>query len=191
MLDNLTLADLQIIWFILVGVLFSGYAVLDGFDLGTGTLQFFIKGDENRRLMLNAVGPVWDGNEVWLITGGGALFAAFPYVYASVFSGFYLAFMLLLLTLIFRAVSIDSRASSPCRGGAKAGHHFLRQQPPLRPCSSGWPWGTSPGNPLDDQGNFTGTFLSLLNPYAILLGLNDGGPLRHARRHLPDDENAG
>ena len=107
MLDNLTLADLQIIWFILVGVLFSGYAVLDGFDLGTGTLQFFIKGDENRRLMLNAVGPVWDGNEVWLITGGGALFAAFPYVYASVFSGFYLAFMLLLLTLDYRFDRID------------------------------------------------------------------------------------
>lgn len=80
MLDNLTLADLQIIWFILVGVLFSGYAILDGFDLGTGALQLFIKGDENRRLTLNAVGPVWDGNEVWLITGGGALFAAFPYV---------------------------------------------------------------------------------------------------------------
>ena len=78
MLDNLTLADLQIIWFILVGVLFSGYAILDGFDLGTGALQLFIKGDENRRLTLNAVGPVWDGNEVWLITGGGALFAAFP-----------------------------------------------------------------------------------------------------------------
>lgn len=88
MLDNLTLTDLQIIWFILVGVLFSGYAILDGFDLGTGALQLFIKGDENRRLTLNAVGPVWDGNEVWLITGGGALFAAFPYVYASVFSGF-------------------------------------------------------------------------------------------------------
>ena len=67
MLDNLTLADLQIIWFILVGVLFSGYAILDGFDLGTGALQLFIKGDENRRLTLNAVGPVWDGNEVWLI----------------------------------------------------------------------------------------------------------------------------
>lgn len=69
MLDNLTLTDLQIIWFILVGVLFSGYAILDGFDLGTGALQLLIKGDENRRLTLNAVGPVWDGNEVWLITG--------------------------------------------------------------------------------------------------------------------------
>ena len=115
MLDNLTLADLQIIWFILVGVLFSGYAILDGFDLGTGALQLFIKGDENRRLTLNAVGPVWDGNEVWLITGGGALFAAFPYVYASVFSGFYLAFMLLLLTLIFRAVSIEFRSKQPMK----------------------------------------------------------------------------
>ena len=115
MLDNLTLTDLQIIWFILVGVLFSGYAILDGFDLGTGALQLFIKGDENRRLTLNAVGPVWDGNEVWLITGGGALFAAFPYVYASVFAGFYLAFLLLLLTLIFRAVSIEFRSKQPMK----------------------------------------------------------------------------
>ena len=128
MLDNLTLADLQIIWFILVGVLFSGYAILDGFDLGTGALQLFIKGDENRRLTLNAVGPVWDGNEVWLITGGGALFAAFPYVYASVFSGFYLAFMLLLLTLIFRAVSIEFRSKQPMKWWRR-GYHLLHQQP--------------------------------------------------------------
>ena len=88
--------DLNTIWFVLVGVLFTGYAMLDGFDLGVGALHLFTKKDEHRRLMLNAIGPVWDGNEVWLVTGGGALFAAFPEVYATVFSGFYLAFMLLL-----------------------------------------------------------------------------------------------
>ena len=81
--------DLNAIWFILIGVLFMGYAMLDGFDLGVGALHLFTKSDEERRVMLNAIGPVWDGNEVWLVTGGGALFAAFPNVYATVFSGFY------------------------------------------------------------------------------------------------------
>ena len=92
--------DLNTIWFILVGVLFTGYAMLDGFDLGIGALHLFTKDDAERRTLLNAIGPVWDGNEVWLVTGGGALFAAFPNVYATVFSGFYLALMLLLVSLI-------------------------------------------------------------------------------------------
>ena len=102
--------DYQTIWFILVGVLFMGYAILDGFDLGIGALHLFVKEDRDRRLFLNAIGPIWDGNEVWLVTGGGALFAAFPEVYATVFSGFYLAFMLLLVALIFRAVAIEFRS---------------------------------------------------------------------------------
>jgi cytochrome bd ubiquinol oxidase subunit II len=102
--------DLNFTWYLLVGVLFTGYMILDGFDLGVGALHLFTKTDEERRLMINSIGPVWDGNEVWLVTGGGALFAAFPDVYASVFSGFYLAFMLLLLCLIFRAVAIEFRS---------------------------------------------------------------------------------
>ena len=93
--------DLNTIWFALIGVLLTGYAILDGFDLGIGALHLFTKKDEERRIMLNAIGPVWDGNEVWLITGGGALFAAFPKAYATVFSGFYMAFMLFLFALIF------------------------------------------------------------------------------------------
>ena len=105
--------DLNIIWFLLVGVLIIGYAILDGFDLGVGVIQLFTKDENERRTNINAVGPVWDGNEVWLLTGGGALFAAFPIVYATVFSGFYLAFMLLLLALIFRAVSFEFRKYSP------------------------------------------------------------------------------
>ena len=100
--------DLNIIWFLLVGVLIIGYAILDGFDLGVGVIQLFTKDENERRTNINAVGPVWDGNEVWLLTGGGALFAAFPIVYATVFSGFYLAFMLLLLALIIRAVHLNS-----------------------------------------------------------------------------------
>jgi len=105
--------DMNTVWFLLVGVLFSGYAILDGFDLGVGILHLFTKKDLDRRIMLNSIGPVWDGNEVWLVTGGGALFAAFPDVYATSFSGFYLAFMLLLFALIFRAVAIEFRSKRP------------------------------------------------------------------------------
>ena len=100
--------DLNMIWFLLIGVLFIGYAILDGFDFGVGVLSLFAKSSEEKRIHLNAIGPVWDGNEVWLLTGGGALFAAFPPVYATVFSGFYMALMLLLFALIARAVSMVS-----------------------------------------------------------------------------------
>ena len=102
---------MQTLWYVLIGVLLAGYAVLDGFDLGIGALYPFLGKDEaDRRALRTAVGPVWDGNEVWLLTGGGALFAAFPIVYATVFSGFYLALMLVLFALIFRAVSLEFRA---------------------------------------------------------------------------------
>ena len=100
---------LQNIWFFLFFVLIAGYAILDGFDLGVGVLSLFNRSDDERRLYVNAIAPVWDGNEVWLLTGGGALFAAFPPVYATVFSGFYLALMLVLLGLIARAVSMEFR----------------------------------------------------------------------------------
>ena len=102
---------LCIIWFLIEGVLLAGYAVLDGFDLGVGILHPFVaKTDTERRLSMNSIGPLWDGNEVWLVTFGGALFAAFPNAYATVFSGFYTAFMLLLFALIFRAVSLEFRS---------------------------------------------------------------------------------
>ena len=101
---------LQIIWFGLLGVLFIAYALLDGFDLGVGSCLVHFKNDRSRRLALNAIGPVWDGNEVWLLGAGGALFAAFPHVYAGVFSGLYTALILLLGVLIFRAVAIEIRS---------------------------------------------------------------------------------
>ena len=107
--------DLNIIWFVLIGILLTGYAILDGFDLGVGALHLLVKDDKERRLLINSIGPVWDGNEVWLVTGGGALFAAFPNVYATVFSGFYTAFMLLLFVLIFRAVAIEFRSKQEMR----------------------------------------------------------------------------
>lgn len=101
---------LNFIWFNLLGILLTGYGVLDGFDLGVGILHLFAKEDEERRIFLNSIGPLWDGNEVWLITFVGALFAAFPNAYALAFSGFYLLFMLILCALIFRAVSIEFRS---------------------------------------------------------------------------------
>ena len=101
--------DLNTIWFWLIGVLIIGYAILDGFDFGVGILSLFGRNEQERRIHFNAIGPVWDGNEVWLLTGGGALFAAFPAVYATVFSGFYLALIVLLAALIFRAVSFEFR----------------------------------------------------------------------------------
>ena len=168
----MALPDLNTIWFVLVGVLFTGYAMLDGFDLGVGQLHLLAKGDQERRIMLNAIGPVWDGNEVWLVTGGGALFAAFPEVYATVFSGFYLPFVLLLVALIFRAVAIEFRSKQPMRwwramwdwsffGGALLSALLI---------------GVTMGNiawglPLDSRGEFAGSFLGLLHPYALILGV--------------------
>jgi len=102
--------DLHLIWFGLMGALLAGYAVLDGFDLGVGILHPLARDDRERRLFVNAIGPLWDGNEVWLVTFGGALFAMFPEAYATIFSGFYLAFMALLLALILRAVSLEFRS---------------------------------------------------------------------------------
>jgi cytochrome bd ubiquinol oxidase subunit II len=164
--------DLNTIWFILIGVLFTGYAMLDGFDLGVGALHLFTKDDQERRIMLNAIGPVWDGNEVWLVTGGGALFAAFPNVYATVFSGFYLAFVLLLVALIFRAVAIEFRSKQPMRWWRQMWDIGFS----LGSIGSSLLIGVAMGNiawgiPLDARGEFAGTFSSLLGPYPLLLGV--------------------
>src|SRR3954447_24187578 len=122
--------DLHVVWFVLLGVLLAGYAVLDGFDFGVGILHPLARTDEERRLFLNSIGPIWDGNEVWLVVFGGALFAAFPDAYATVFSGFYLAFMLLLFALIFRAVSIEFRSQNEAlRLAASVGSWLLLIQP--------------------------------------------------------------
>lgn len=137
--------DLNIIWFVLVGVLLTGYAILDGFDLGVGALHLFVRKDEHRRLFLNSIGPVWDGNEVWFITGGGALFAAFPEAYATVFSGFYLAFMLLLCLLIFRAVAIEFRSKEPWGCGAPCGTSPSARGAFFPRSLLAWPWAISSG----------------------------------------------
>lgn len=164
---------LQIIWFWLIGILIAGYAILDGFDLGVGVLSPFVaKTDKERRLLLNAIGPFWDGNEVWLLTAGGALFAAFPHVYATVFSGFYLAMMLVLFALILRAVSFEfrSRIESPSWRRAWDWVFFVGSFLPALLT------GVALGNivrgvPLSAEMEFSGSFLTLLNPLALLVGL--------------------
>lgn len=160
------------IWFILVGVLFTGYAILDGFDLGVGALHLLVSKDEDRRIFLNAIGPVWDGNEVWLVVGGGALFAAFPEAYATVFSGFYMPFMLLLICLMFRAVAIEFRSKEPSPLWRQTWDFLFF----LGSILSSFIIGVALGNitrgiPLDENREFVGTFLGLFNPYSLLMGV--------------------
>jgi len=164
--------DLNTTWFILIGVLLGGYAILDGFDLGVGAIYLLVKGDENRRLVLNSIGPVWDGNEVWLVTGGGALFAAFPHVYATVFSGFYTAFMILLFVLIFRAVAIEFRSKQPMAWWRKMWDWAFS----LSSIFIAFLMGVALGNivigiPLGADKEFAGSFWSLINPYTIMVGV--------------------
>ncbi len=164
--------DLNTIWFLLVAVLLIGYAILDGFDLGVGVLHLFTKNEDEKRININAIGPVWDGNEVWLLTGGGALFAAFPVVYATVFSGFYIALMLLLFALIFRAVSFEFRGKVESAKWKKTWDIAFG----LGSLLPALLFGVAVGNilrgiPLNENGFFTGNFFTLLNPYSILVGL--------------------
>jgi len=163
---------LQIVWFILVAVLLAVYAMLDGFDLGVGIWHLWFKKDEERRALLNAVGPTWDGNEVWLLTGAGALFAAFPHVYATVFSGLYLAMMLVLFALIFRAVSFEFRSKEESPRWRKSFDISFALGSMLPALLFGVAMGNMlRGIPLDANMHHTGSFLGLLNPYALLTGL--------------------
>lgn len=164
--------DLNTIWFLLVAVLIMGYAVLDGFDLGVGIIHLFTKDENEKRININSIGPVWDGNEVWLLTGGGALFAAFPIVYATVFSGFYLALVLLLFALIFRAVSFEFRGKVDSDKWRKAWDLAFGIGSLLPAVLFGVAIGNIlRGIPINSEGTFTGSFFGLLNPYAILVGV--------------------
>ena len=164
---------LETAWFILIGVLLAGYAILDGFDLGVGMLHLFVaKGDGERRQVINSVGPVWDGNEVWLLTGGGALFAAFPKVYATVFSGLYLVLVLVLAALILRAVCLEFRSKEPGPGWRGAWDTVFGLSSFLPSLLFGVAVGNvMRGLPLDAEQEFAGTFLGLINPFALVVGL--------------------
>ncbi|BDZ60541.1 cytochrome bd-I ubiquinol oxidase subunit 2 [Demequina sediminis] len=165
--------DLALVWFILIAVLWTGYLVLEGFDFGVGMLMPIVgKTNRGRRVALNTIGPVWDGNEVWLLTAGGATFAAFPEWYATLFSGFYLPLLLILLALIVRAVAIEYRG--------KINDESWRNRWDWVIIISAWVpsilWGVAFANlvrgvPLDADHQFIGNFFTLLNPFALLGGV--------------------
>jgi cytochrome d ubiquinol oxidase subunit II len=165
--------ELNVLWFILVTVLFIGFFFLEGFDYGVGiVLPFLGKNDTERRMIINTIGPVWDGNEVWMITAGGAMFAAFPNWYATLFSGFYLALFLMLVALIVRGVAFEFRGKDDrpqwrsCWDNAIFFGSFV---PALL-------WGVAVSNiiqgvPIDGQMQYVGSFWTLLNPYALVGGV--------------------
>lgn len=161
------------LWFVILGILLVGYAILDGFDLGVGILHpFLAREDRERRLSLNAIGPLWDGNEVWLVTFAGGLFAAFPTAYAAVLSGFYTATVLLLCCLIFRAVSIEFRSKRPSPLWRSAWDYGFC----LSSAGAALIFGVVVGNtirgvPLDASGRYTGSLLDQLNGYSLAVGL--------------------
>lgn len=163
--------DIHIFWFVLIGVLLAGYAFLDGFDLGVGIVFYTAKTDEERRLFMNSIGPIWDGNEVWLVTFGGALFAAFPEVYATSFSAFYLPFMLLLVGLVFRAVSLEFRSKVKSEKWRRAWDFAFFASSTLIAFLFGVAVGNSMvGLPIDSQREYVGNLGHLLGLYPMLIG---------------------
>jgi cytochrome bd ubiquinol oxidase subunit II len=164
--------DLNLTWFLLLGVLLAGYAILDGFDLGVGMLHLLARGDGQRRAFIETIGPLWDGNEVWLVTFGGALFAAFPEAYATIFSGFYFVFMLVLLALIARAVALEFRSKTESAAWRQTWDVVLCAASTLATLLFGVGVGNAMiGVPLNERGIYTGGFFDLLNPYSLLVGL--------------------
>ena len=165
--------DLNTIWFILIAVLWIGFFLLEGFDFGVGMLMPFLgKDDTRKRVILNTIGPHWDGNEVWLITAGGAMFAAFPQWYATMFSGFYLALFLMLVGLIVRAVGIEfrSKVANPKWRALWDGAIFIGSFLPAFLIGVAFA-NLAAGVPIDAKMNFTGDLLTLLSPYGLLGGL--------------------
>ncbi len=164
--------DLHLLWFGLLLALLAGYAVLDGLDLGVGILHLLVRGEEERRILMHSVVPIWDGNEVWLVAFGGATFAAFPEVYATIFSGFYLIFMLVLLGLICRAVSLEFRE----KVHSSRWRRFWDRVFCLSSLGVTFLYGLGVGNaligiPLDSRGVFIGRSTDFFHPYAWLVAL--------------------
>lgn len=164
--------DYPTLWFLVIGGVFTGYAILDGFDLGAGALHLFFRKEKSRRIALNAIGPVWDGNEVWIVIGGGALFAGFPVIYANMFSAFYIPFMLFLVVLIFRAIGIEVRSKEE----SKTWRRFWDVAYSLSSILIALLLGIVVGNvirgiPLDGDHLYRGSWLAFLNPYALMVGI--------------------
>ncbi len=163
--------DYPTLWFLLVGGVFSGYAILDGFDLGAGAWHLFLRKEKSRRIALNAVGPVWDGNEVWLVIGGGALFAGFPVVYATLFSFMYIPFMLFLAFLIFRAISIEFRGKEKMKWWRNLWDISYSVSSAMLAFLLGVVLGNVlQGIAIGDNYEFHGHWLDFINPYSIIVG---------------------
>jgi cytochrome d ubiquinol oxidase subunit II len=165
--------DLNILWFILIAVLYTGFFILEGFDFGVGILLPWLgKSDVQRRAVINTIGPHWDGNEVWLLTAGGATFAAFPQWYATLFSGFYLPLFLLLLALIVRGVAFEFRSKddNPRWRSLWDGCIFVGSLLPALLLGVAFA-NLARGVPIDANMQYTGGFFNLLNPYALLGGI--------------------
>ena len=165
--------DLELLWFCLIAILWAGYFLLEGFDFGVGMLLPFLpRGEDDRKTMLRTIGPMWDGNEVWLIVAGGATFAAFPAWYATMFSGFYLALLLVLVFLIVRVVSFEWRSKSETPGWRA----FWTWCNTVGSAGASLVWGVGLsclvyGVPIDSDGDYAGTFWDLFSPYTLLAGL--------------------
>lgn len=165
--------DYPTLWFLVVGAAFSGYAILDGFDLGAGALHLFFKKDKSRRIALNAVGPVWDGNEVWLVIGGGTLFAGFPVLYGTLLSAMYIPFMLFLLFIILRAVAIEFRSKEEMTWWRRMWDGVYSFSSIMLALCLGIVLGNVlQGMPLDENFEYQGNWLSFFNGYALLTGLS-------------------
>ena len=168
---------LKVIWWLLVGVLLVGFAIMDGHDMGVGTLLPFVgKNDEERRVIINTVGPHWDGNQVWFVTGGGAIFAAWPLVYATAFSGFYWALLAVLWALFFRPVGFDYRSKIDNASWRSTWDWGLFVGGAVPPLIFGVAFGNLlQGVPFNFDSNlvsyYTGSFWGLLNPFALLTGV--------------------
>jgi cytochrome d ubiquinol oxidase subunit II len=164
---------LNFVWYVLFVIIISSYLILDGFDLGVGILHLVLaKNDLERRIMLNSIGPIWDGNEVWLVVGGGVLFAAFPLVYASLFSGFYAAMMIILLVLILRTVAIEFRSKRTGPPWRTLWDVTFSLSSLLIALLFGVAFGNVIGGvPLDTQQNIHISLFGLLTPFTVLVGV--------------------
>jgi len=165
--------DLELLWFCLIAILWAGYFLLEGFDFGVGMLLPFLpRREEDRKAMLHTIGPVWDGNEVWLIVAGGATFAAFPAWYATMFSGFYVALLLVLCFLIIRVVSFEWRSKSESSGWRS----LWTWANAIGSAGASLVWGVGlsclvSGVPIDSDGDYAGTFWDLFSPYTVFAGV--------------------
>src|SRR4051794_1693915 len=164
---------LAVFWFVLVALLWTGFFVLEGFDFGVGMLHTVVgRTDAERQLAIGSIGPLWDGNEVWLIVAGASMFAAFPGWYATMFSGFYLALVLLLVALIVRGVTFEYREKRESLRWRRNWSVLLTAGSLLAPLLIGVALGDLlHGVPIDSQQEFTGGFTDLLSPYSVLVGV--------------------